>query len=148
MGKSIRSKVKKQFRTIKREIVAPHIVEQIKISHEELPVGARPEETPESFARRNDPRKKDARMGCQAFTLAFPGGVTGDDKRRGGVGNTGSLPPQELCVMRAIERDAARLQRLEDEEQEKAAKMEVEGPKKTIKKKKNKKAESSWNRIN
>jgi len=59
---------------------------QLVIAQEELPETARAPETPESLARRNDPSKKDARHGCQAFALAFPGGVTGDDKRRGGAG--------------------------------------------------------------
>jgi len=59
---------------------------QLVIAQEELPETARAPETPESLARRNDPAKKDARHGCQAFALAFPGGVTGDDKRRGGAG--------------------------------------------------------------
>mmetsp|Transcript_35905 Transcript_35905/g.73787 ORF Transcript_35905/g.73787 Transcript_35905/m.73787 type:complete len:157 (-) Transcript_35905:525-995(-) len=155
MGKSIRSKIKKQFRTVKRKLVEPHLVEQLKIAQEDLPVGVRPPETPESLARRNDPRKKDRRMGCQAFTLAFPGGVTGDEKRRGGIGNTLSITPDELSTMREIERAAKRKQREEDEAAEmerlrekRASKMEIEGPKKTIKKKGRSKSETSWGRIN
>lgn len=66
--------------------LTPRFRPQLVIAQEELPEVARAPETPESLARRNDPKKKDARHGCQAFALAFPGGVTGDDKRRGGAG--------------------------------------------------------------
>ncbi len=76
MGKSIRSKIKKKFRTIKREIVDPFYTDKLKICLEDAPLAVRPAETPESYARRNDPRKKDPRLGCAAFALAFPGGVT------------------------------------------------------------------------
>merc|ERR1740117_693108 len=105
MGKSIRSKIKKKFRTIKRNIVDPFYTEKQLICLEDAPLSVRPEETPESLARRNDPRKKDTRMGCAAFALAFPGGVTGDDKRRGGVGNHPSCPPVELEVKKQGEID-------------------------------------------
>ena len=125
---------------------------QLKITQEDLPEVVRAPETNESLARRNDPRKKDARMGCAAFALAFPGGVTGDDKRRGGAGNPLSCPPEELEKRKSIEREA--FIRNQREEQERAiaenkAKMEVEGVKKTIKKKRGKsKSETSFKRMN
>ena len=163
MGKSIRSKIKKKFRTIKREIVQPFYDEKQLHCLEEAPTTVRPEETPESYARRNDPRKKDPRLGCAAFALAFPGGVTGDEHRRGGVGNSLNLPPVELEVKRQAEIDEYnRQQRAEFEEgrrqaqaereRRESSKMVVEGPVKLIKKRKMKggrsKSESSFKKSN
>jgi hypothetical protein len=136
MGKSIRSKIKKKFRAIKRDILDPFVVEKLKVIAENSPLPVRPEETEESLARRNDPRKKDSRLGCAAFALAFPGGVTGDDKRRFGVGNPLSMPPEELEKMRAAQREAWKAEDAAKEEEERSAAMQVE---KTIKKRKPKK---------
>mmetsp|Transcript_10721 Transcript_10721/g.26550 ORF Transcript_10721/g.26550 Transcript_10721/m.26550 type:complete len:148 (+) Transcript_10721:97-540(+) len=146
MGKSIRSKVKRKFRTIKRTLVEPFVQEQLKETLEDLPLSVRADETPESYARRNDPRKKDSRLGCAAFALAFPGGKTGDHLRRGGVGNPLSCPPEELERKRA-----AQSQEWEREDRAKAAeykanKMDSDKVVKTIKKKK--KTETSWKRSN
>ena len=164
MGKGLRSKIKKKFRTIKRTVVDPFYTEKLKLCAEDLPVPVRPAETPESLARRNDPRKKDSRLGCAAFVLAFPGGVTGDENRRGGVGNHPSCPPVELEVKKQREIDEYnQQQRAEYEEGRRLAaaegvrlaklradKMEVEGPTKLIKKRKLKgnrsKSESSFKR--
>lgn len=85
-------------------------------------------------------------MGCAAFALAFPGGVTGDENRRMGVGNWPSCPPEELEKKKQAEIDEFnRNQRAEYEEGRRQAKMErerlesmkmaVEGPDKLIKKK-------------
>mmetsp|Transcript_56437 Transcript_56437/g.47588 ORF Transcript_56437/g.47588 Transcript_56437/m.47588 type:complete len:168 (-) Transcript_56437:335-838(-) len=167
MGKSIRSKIKKKFRTIKRNIVDPFYTEKQLICLEDAPESVRPEETPESLARRNDPRKKDSRMGCAAFALAFPGGVTGDDKRRGGVGNTPSCPPEELEVKKQgeineynrkqrAEFDDGRRQANVEREQMAATKtdmMAVEDGSKLIKKKRKlkggrSKSDSSYGRTN
>jgi hypothetical protein len=167
MGKSLRSKIKKKFRTIKRTIVEPFYEEKLKLCLEDAPVPVRPEETPDSFARRNDPRKKDSRMGCAAFALAFPGGVTGDENRRGGVGNHPSCPPVELEVKKQQEiEEYNRNQRAEYEEGRRQANMErervsrivkdqmdVDGPTKLIKKKRRlkggrSKSESSFKRSN
>ncbi|EKX38866.1 hypothetical protein GUITHDRAFT_165091 [Guillardia theta CCMP2712] len=150
MGKSLRSKIKRRFRTIKREKLQPFLAEKLSLTQEDLPLPVRPPETPESEARRRDPRRKDARMGCQAFALAFPGGVTGDDMRRGGVGNPLSCPPEELERQRAIEREEYEKKQREELEMERDAArnrsgMEMDGVKKTIKKKKSKKkSETSW----
>mmetsp|Transcript_20756 Transcript_20756/g.47923 ORF Transcript_20756/g.47923 Transcript_20756/m.47923 type:complete len:148 (+) Transcript_20756:106-549(+) len=146
MGKSIRSKVKRKFRTIKRTLVEPFVQEQLKETLEDLPLSVRADETPESYARRNDPRKEDSRLGCAAFALAFPGGKTGDHLRRGGVGNPLSCPPEELQRKRA-----AQSQEWEREDRAKAAeyranKMDSDKVVKTIKKKK--KSETSWKRSN
>ena len=164
MGKSIRSKIKKKFRTIKRNIVAPFYTEKLKECLEDAPLPVRPEETPESHARRNDPRKKDTRLGCAAFALAFPGGVTGDENRRMGVGNWPSCPPVELEKKKQAEIDEYnRNQRAEYDEGRRQAKLErerlesmkmaVEGPEKTIKKKRKlkggrSKSDSSYKRSN
>ena len=75
MGKSIRSKIKKKFRTIKRNIVDPFYTEKQAICLEDAPLPVRPEETPESFAWRNDPRKKDPRL---ASRCTAPAGERGD----------------------------------------------------------------------
>jgi hypothetical protein len=136
MGKSIRSKIKKKFRAIKREILEPFVVEKLKEVSENAPLPVRPEDTPESIARRNDPRKQDNRMGCAAFALAFPGGATGDHLRRHGVGNPLSCPPEELEKQRAVQREVWKAEALAQEEDERSRGMEVE---KTIKKKKLKK---------
>ena len=162
MGKSIRSKIKKKFRTIKREIVDPFYTDKLKICLEDAPLAVRPAETPESYARRNDPRKKDPRLGCAAFALAFPGGVTGDENRRGGIGNHPSHPPVELEKKKVAESEEyERKQRAEFEEGRRAAaeerarladKMVVEGPVKLIKKRKLKgnrtRSDSSFKRSN
>jgi hypothetical protein len=146
---------------VKRELIDPLYTERLKIVQEDLPEPVRAPDTPESVARRNDPRRKDARMGCAAFTLAFPGGVTGDEKRRGGIGNAATFPSETLEKTRVLEREAHRI-RIEEEEKAKDAerlakagkaleyKMDCDGLKlkKTIKKKKSKKTETSWKRSN
>mmetsp|Transcript_27686 Transcript_27686/g.54065 ORF Transcript_27686/g.54065 Transcript_27686/m.54065 type:complete len:150 (+) Transcript_27686:137-586(+) len=148
MGKSIRSHVKRKFRTIKRTLVEPFVQETLKITQEELPLSVRAEETPESYARRNDPRKKDARIGCAAFALAFPGGKTGDHQRRGGVGNPLSCPPEELQMKRAAQSQLWEKEDRAKEEDYRTNKMDSDGPVKTIRKKKAKKSETSWKRSN
>ena len=148
MGKSIRSKIKKKFRTIKRTLVDPFVTEQLKITQEDLPLPVRADETPESYARRNDPRKKDSRMGCAAFALAFPGGKTGDHLRRGGVGNPLSCAPEELEMMRASQSNTWEQENRQKAAEEKANAMVTEmGVKKSIKKKK-RKSDTSWSRSN
>mmetsp|Transcript_27693 Transcript_27693/g.68468 ORF Transcript_27693/g.68468 Transcript_27693/m.68468 type:complete len:149 (+) Transcript_27693:132-578(+) len=147
MGKSIRSKIKRKFRTIKRVNVDPFVTEKLKEIQEESPLTVRAEETPESAARRNDPRKKDTRLGCAAFALAFPGGKTNDHLRRGGVGNPLSCPPIEKEMERAAQRAAWAEEDRVKEEQEKAGRMDVEvKPKKKIQKKK--KSLTSFKRSN
>jgi hypothetical protein len=161
MGKSIRSKIKRKFRTIKRELIDPLYTERLKVVQEELPLPVRAPDTEESIARRNDPRKKDPRLGCAAFSLAFPGGVTGDDKRRGGVGNAATFPSEALEKKRVLEREEHRI-RIEDEERAKDAerkqklaalrgdKMDCDAIKlkKTIKKKNSSRSEASWKKSN
>lgn len=147
MGKSIRSKIKRKFRTIKRNLVDPFVQEQLKITLEEAPLPVRAEETPESYARRNDPRKKDSRMGCAAFALAFPGGKTGDHLRRGGVGNPLSCPPEELERMRATQSQEWDEENRIKSASDKMGKMDTDtlGVKRKIKKKK---SDTSWKRSN
>ena len=160
MGKSIRSKIKRKFRTLKRELIDPLYTERLKIVQEELPVPVRAPDTPESIVRRNDPRKKDPRLGCAAFALAFPGGVTGDDQRRGGVGNAPTFPTEALEKKRVQEREEHRI-RIEEEERVKDAerkaklsklrgdRMDCDAMKlkKTIKKKSSR-SETSWKKSN
>ncbi len=161
MGKSIRSKIKRKFRTLKRELIDPLYTDRLKVVQEDLPVTVRAPDTPESIARRNDPRKKDARLGCAAFALAFPGGVTGDDKRRGGVGNAATFPTEALERMRVAEREQHRIRIAEEErvkDAERKAKLaKARGDrmdcdaltlKKTIKKKKSSRSETSWKKTN
>jgi hypothetical protein len=164
MGKSIRSKIKKKFRTIKREIVDPFYTEKLHECLEDAPLPVRPAETPESHARRNDPRKKDSRMGCAAFALAFPGGVTGDENRRMGVGNWPSCPPVELEQKKQAEideynrnqraeYDEGRRQARAERERLESVKMAVEAPEKLIKKKRKlkggrSKSDTSYKRSN
>ena len=161
MDKSIRSKIKRKFRTLKRELIDPLYTERLKIVQEELPLPVRAPETDESIARRNDPKKKDPRLGCPAFALAFPGGVTGDDKRRGGVGNAATFPSEALEKKRVLEREEHRI-RIEEEEKAKDAerkariarlrpdRMDCDAIKlkKTIKKKKSSRSEASWKKTN
>lgn len=163
MGKSLRSKIKKKFRTIKREIVQPFYDEKQLHCLEEAPPAVRPAETPESYARRNDPRKKDPRLGCAAFALAFPGGATGDEHRRGGVGNHPSCPPVELEIKKQAgideynrqqraEFEEGRRQAQAERELRESSKMAVEGPVKLIKKRKLKggrsKSDASFKKTN
>ena len=148
MGKSIRSKIKRKFRTIKRSLVDPFVKEQLVITQEELPLSVRADETPESYARRNDPRKKDSRLGCAAFALAFPGGNTGDHLRRGGVGNPLSCPPEELQKKRAAQSQEWESENRSKAQEARMSKMDEDlKATKTIKKKK-KKSDTDWKRSN
>mmetsp|Transcript_27692 Transcript_27692/g.68463 ORF Transcript_27692/g.68463 Transcript_27692/m.68463 type:complete len:162 (+) Transcript_27692:132-617(+) len=92
MGKSIRSKIKRKFRTIKRVNVDPFVTEKLKEIQEESPLTVRAEETPESAARRNDPRKKRHAAGVCCVRAGFPWGEDERSSEEGGRGEPAVVP--------------------------------------------------------